>query len=245
VIWEPTRPPAALADDEIHLWRFALGAGEPELRAMSALLHADERARAARFRFERDRRRFVVARARLRQILGAYLGRPPDALTFDYGPRGKPSLPGIDFNLAHSHELALLAVMRGGGLGVDVEEVRLDVPVEDVARYYFSAAERSALRGLADERQKRAFFDCWTRKEAYLKAIGEGLWLPLDSFTVSVDGPAALIEVRDRPDEAARWWLESVDAGDGYAAADALRLGDGQSPPRLRAFTPTGVELAR
>jgi 4'-phosphopantetheinyl transferase len=137
-------------------------------------LSPDERARAARFRFERDRRRFVAGRGALREILGEALGRPPSSIAFAYGPQGKPRLAAdeIQFNVSHSEGLGLIAVAGDRRVGVDIERVRAKGSGMDVAKRFFSRAEVATLRALPRGLRTEAFFACWTRKEAYIKARG-------------------------------------------------------------------------
>jgi 4'-phosphopantetheinyl transferase len=212
---------------EVHVWRATLDQPAHVLNRLRLMLDEDERSRAARFHFEKDRAHFVVARAALRSILGGYLRVPPGRVRFDYSPYGKPALAAefaathLHFNVSHSHALALFAVARRCALGVDVEYVRADVAEREIAERFFSASEVSALCALPAAQQPRAFFDCWTRKEAYIKARGEGLSFPLAAFDVSLrpDEPAALRCVRGDEREAARWSLRALDAAPGYAAA--------------------------
>jgi 4'-phosphopantetheinyl transferase len=184
--------------------------------------------RAGRFHFARDRDHYTVARAVLRDILGRYLGLAPASLRFKYNPFGKPSLDdgarGVRFNLSHSGGIALYAVALGREVGVDVEQLKDEMDCGGVAERFFSPSEVAALRTLPPEAQKRAFFDCWTRKEAYVKARGDGLSLPLDSFDVSVapGEPAALLRTRDDACEASRWTLRELSTEPGYAAALAV-----------------------
>ncbi len=214
----------------VHAWRVALDPEPACVAEAERMLSADEQARASRFFFERDRTRFAVARAALRGILGRYLGVPPTRVEFSYGRRGKPALaarpgtPALRFNLAHSDGRALCAVAVGRDVGVDLERLRPDFATDAVAAHFFSGAEVTTLRTLAAERRTRAFFDCWTRKEAYIKARGEGLWLPLDRFEVSLapGEPPALLATHDEPAEVARWSLRAIDVGRGYAAALAV-----------------------
>jgi 4'-phosphopantetheinyl transferase len=221
--WAEPQGAPALAENEVHVWRVGLDGAAP-----AGVLSDDERQRAARFRFERDRRRFAAARASLREILGGYLGEPPERLRFGQGAHGKPVLAwpaasGVCFNVSHSDALALCAVSRGREVGVDVEALRPLPDADALAERFFSAAELAELRRLPDARRLQAFFCCWTRKEAYLKAIGCGLLQPLDAFDVSV-APEDLdcrLSVPAQPAEAARWLLLSLDAGPGYAAAVA------------------------
>lgn len=223
----PPRPPR-LANGEVHVWLASLTQPAAQVAELRELLDADERGRADRFHFEKDRGRFVVARALLRRLLGLYLNARPAELSFAYGAFGKPELrgeagapPALRFNLAHSHELALYAFARGREVGVDLEHVRPDLAGEEIAERFFSAREVAALRSLAPEARAEGFFNCWTRKEAYIKALGEGLSHPLDSFTVSLrpGEPAALLEVEGDEAEAARWSLRELRPAPGYVAA--------------------------
>jgi len=187
--------------DEIHVWRAALDREEEVLRQLEATLSLEEKARADRFHFVNDRNRFVVARGLLRELLGRYLHQSPAGLEFSYGPHGKPFLSGgnassgLCFNLSHSSGLVVYAIAREQNLGIDVEHVRPDSAGEDIAKRYFSAREVNDLQSLPPDARVEGFFHCWTRKEAYLKARGMGLQLPLDSFSVSLlpDRPAQFL----------------------------------------------------
>lgn len=224
--WPEPPDVLSLSNAEVHVWRVSLDQPAGVVELLLSTLVEDERVRAARFHFEKDRVRFVVARAALRAILARYLSAPPGQLQFHYNPYGKPSLAadagsGLDFNVSHSHSLALLAFARGSALGVDVERLRADAAERQIAERFFSAHEVSALCGLPSAQQPRAFFDCWTRKEAYVKARGEGLSFPLAEFDVSLrpDEPAALLRVRGDAQEAGRWTLRALDVAPDYAAA--------------------------
>ena len=183
-----------------------------------------------RFRFERDRRRYLVGRGLLRMLLGRYLGMTPHQVRFEYTVAGKPHLAPsqgerlLRFNLTHSGELLLIAVTDGRALGIDVEEVRNDIDVGEIAAHFFSPNEQRDLATLSGPRRIDAFFECWTRKEAYVKARGEGLSLPLDQFDVSLlpGESVRLIETRPDPAEARRWQLEALSVADGYKAALAV-----------------------
>jgi 4'-phosphopantetheinyl transferase len=228
--WELAPPRPALPGDEVHVWRALLDAPAERVRRLLELLASDERERAARFHFERDRRRFTVARGVLRGILGGYLNTAPAALRFVYGAQGKPALApeqdagGLRFNVSHSEGVALFAFARGRELGVDVERVSPRVSCEEIAGHFFSPGEVARLRALPAELREAAFFDCWTRKEAYIKARGEGLSLPLDGFDVSLGPgePAALVANRLDPAEVARWSLLALAPWPGFAAAVAV-----------------------
>ncbi len=221
-------PVPALAGSAVHVWEFPLATSESAFANLVTLLSPDERARASRFHFEKDARRFTVARASLRAILAGYALSPARDLQFPYSQQGKPGLADnardIRFNLSHSGELALLAVAPGREVGVDVEAIRKDVETDKLAERFFSARERESLRGLAPEKRIPAFFRCWTCKEAFLKAQGVGLSGGLGSFDVEVDPeqPARLVSTRPNPDEAQRWCLHDIDTPPEYAAAVAV-----------------------
>ena len=227
----PATPPP-LGVHEAHLWRLDLDAQE----TARDVLNDEELARAARFHFERDRHRFIAGRAALRRILAAYLGRAPADLVFTVGPHGKPALEnlGLEFNLSHSGGCGLLAVTRGRRVGVDVERVRADFAGEDIARRFFAPAEVEALAASAPDQYATGFFRCWTRKEAYVKARGDGLSLALERFEVPLDQGAtrALASCLDDPSECARWSLREVVPAPGYLGALVVE-GDGWT---LRAY---------
>jgi 4'-phosphopantetheinyl transferase len=216
-----------LALDEVHLWRIELAKEGDGIQRCRRVLCADEVARADRFYFERDRRRFTVARAAMREILSRYTGVPAMDLAFCYRAKGKPELSGgpeqsgIKFNLSHSSELALLAVTRGLTVGVDIESIKADFASDGIAERFFSASEVQTLLSLPASERTEAFFSCWTRKEAYIKALGEGLSVPLDSFAVAFapGTVAALLHVRVDPAEVERWSMYNIEVGEGYKAA--------------------------
>lgn len=189
-------------------------------------LSADESQRAARFHFQADKERFIAAHGCLRDILARYLHWKPDQLSFSTNSYGKPALPGhkLEFNLSHSGDFALVAVARGHRVGADIERIREGMSTVDIAQRYFSKQEVSELMSLPPVQREVAFFNCWTRKEAYIKANGLGLYLPLDSFDVSlVPGePAILRATRPDPQEVARWTLKHLEVRPDYSAALAV-----------------------
>jgi 4'-phosphopantetheinyl transferase len=196
---------------------------------MLGLLSCDERQRAERFRFAGDQARYIVGRALLRKLLARYLDAAPEQLEFQYGPFQKPMLSArLWFNLSHSGSVALYGFSSAGELGIDVELERVDFARERIAERFFSASEVQVLRALPAEMRSRAFLCCWTRKEAFIKARGDGLSLALDSFDVSFapGAPAALLRTDWCSGEAAQWCLEDLsDARAGYIAAVAMRGG--------------------
>jgi 4'-phosphopantetheinyl transferase len=201
---------------------------ERERDLLEASLSVEERARASRFRHSVDRSRFVAAHGALRAILGRCLGVEPSCLRFSYGRFGKPALSGppgassVEFNLSHSGDLALVAASFGRRLGIDLERIDASRSGQEIAERFFSPREIAALRSFPRERQTDAFFACWTRKEAYLKARGDGLSFPLDRFSVSIspEEPASLLDCRD--DETQRWVLQDITPEAGWAAALAV-----------------------
>ena len=246
--WSAPPGDLTLPKDEVHVWRVSVDMAASQMMAMAETLSVDEQSRAARFYFERDRRSFVVSRGILRTLLGRYLDRSPSQLRFCYGPQGKPALTpdsGADalrFNLSHSHGMALLALAGDGEVGVDLEWIRPGFASEEIAERFFSPREVFMLRQVPLEMRVEAFFNCWTRKEAYIKATGKGLSMPLDQFVVSlVPGePAVLLETSPDDPEASRWRLRSLAPGSGYVGAlvvagdyPAVKCWDWCEDPRL------------
>jgi 4'-phosphopantetheinyl transferase len=231
-------PPAGmtLSRHDVHVWRTSLEPSAEQVQRLRQTLAPDEVRRADRFHFDTDRKRYTVARGVLRLILSRYLSIAPNLLEFSYSSYGKPALatmPGKDwlrFNLSHSHELALYAFTRGREVGIDIEHMRANVADEAIAERYFSPREVLVFRGLPASHRRQAFFNCWTRKEAYIKARGEGLSFPLDRFDVSLapGEPATLLATLGDPHEASRWTLQALHPGLGYAAAVVVEGHDWQ-----------------
>jgi 4'-phosphopantetheinyl transferase len=223
--------PLTLPEDGVDLWRVDLEAIAADEPRWQQVLSSDELTRAARYHFARDRQRFVAARAWLRTILAGYIGTDPNSLTFSYSQKEKPSLgpafdgSGVGFNVSHSGGIALLAFTRRREIGVDVEQIRRDSDLEAIARRFFSTHEQSQLAALRADERTDAFFRCWTRKEAYIKATGDGLSLPLSQFDVSLAAGEnnALLATRPDGSEAGGWLLREVPAGPGYIAAVCVR----------------------
>jgi 4'-phosphopantetheinyl transferase len=220
--WAPTPPELNLAEGEIHVWRAYLDCGEPLLAELRSTLASDEETRANRYLQVSDRNHFVVTRGILRELLGRYVGCTGREIQFKYSPHGKPSLRSkfldlpICFNVSHSHGLALFAFSLGRDLGVDVELVRSDFGGSDIAERYFAPQEVQELLALPTALQAEGFFLCWTRKEAYLKARGEGLHIPLESFSVSLTpGLPERLYCAD----IARWSLRSLRPDQRYVGA--------------------------
>ncbi len=220
-----------LQSDEVHVWRVSLEVDAAEVKSLAPVLSDDERARAARFSFHKDRENFTVARGILRVLLGRYLDLEPARLEFSYGPHGRPTLRDNNvvnefcFNVSHSRGLALYAFTRQRQIGIDVEWIRSEMASEQIAERFFAPQEVATLRSLASEVQLEAFFNCWTRKEAFIKASGEGLSLPLNRFAVSLTPgkPAEILNIEGEAETAALWSLTEIRPGTGYVAALAVK----------------------
>lgn len=217
---------------DVYVWCVSLEVDKASLKSFQQFLSEEERNKIKRLRFEKARNNFIAARYYLRHIVAPYLNAKPEDLEFKYGPYGKPLLAGkfestdTCFNMSHSHGLALYAITSGRAVGVDIEKVRLDLDCIKIAERYFSPQEVNALRRLPKDQQRQGFFNCWTRKEAYLKAKGEGFSSPADRFQVSLapGEPAALLDHSSGPAEVAKWSIEDLDVGDGYTAALAVEV---------------------
>jgi 4'-phosphopantetheinyl transferase len=224
--WSPPPDRLVCTADAVHVWRARLDWPRATLARLESVLAADERERMARFHFEPDRRRFLIGRGALRLLLGDYLGTTPEALRFAYSPYGKPGLIAdqLQFNVSHSGDLVLIAAAHGRAVGIDVERISPQTRLQEVAARFFSSHEQQSLAALASALQREAFFACWTRKEAYIKALGNGLSMPLDRFDVAIlpGEPAALIATRPDPAEAQRWTVTDLAVGDGYKGALAV-----------------------
>jgi 4'-phosphopantetheinyl transferase len=226
-IVESSRDAVKLQPGEVHVWFARLDRTPARLTRMRTILNAEETARADRFYMDVHRNRFIAARALLRDLLAGYLAQPPEAISFAYNEWGKPALaPGfvasdLRFNLSHSQELAMYAFVLERDVGVDLEMIRADVASEKIAENFFSRREVETLRALPREHQAEAFFNCWTRKEAYVKARGQGLSIELDSFDVSlIPGEEAKIL---RGDDCRNWSIASFKPEQGWVAAMATQ----------------------
>jgi len=225
--WQPGPQTPALAAGEAHVWRLRLVQPAGELARLAATLSDDERARAARFYFERDRSAFTVVRGALRTLIAGYLGAAPGTLVFGYRDKGKPYLaaPGGDlqFNVSHSGDFALLAFTRGCEIGVDVERRRPMQELHSLARMSFSPDEFAALCRLPVAAQTDAFFACWSRKEAFIKVTGEGIsQLAEFDVTLAPGEPMRLLRVNGVAPDALPWSMHELPAIADHAAALAI-----------------------
>ena len=220
-----------LPESEVHVWFVRLHEMSRHFESVLEILAPDEVARAARFRFERNRNEYILTRGFLRHILGCYTGFAPHLLQFGYNSYGKPTLAAhwrgdrLEFSVSHSRGVAVYAVTRDRQVGVDLEYMHQDVEFDQIAEHYFSPREISLFRRLPSDKRREAFFSCWTRKEAYIKARGEGMFLDLRSFDVAFapDQAAPVFSGTDDPSETQRWSLADLPAPVGYTAAVAVK----------------------
>jgi 4'-phosphopantetheinyl transferase len=227
--WLETAGLLQLGDQTVHVWSASLVVGPSSIQALQRTLTADETARADRFVFEKDRDHFIVARGLLRTILSRYVDMDPSDLRFHYGAHGKPALANVfrravRFNLSHSNGLAIYAITRNREIGVDLECMRADFPGFEIAERFFSAQEVATLRSLPQAKRQEAFFSYWTLKEAYLKATGKGLALPLDQFDVSacLHGSHSLRKASGG-EKIPGWTLQGLVPAAGYMSALAVQ----------------------
>jgi len=232
-------PPAVctITQPDLHVWRIQLNQHERVIQLLGNSLSPDEHARADRFYFAQDRLKFIVARGALRYILSRYIGAHPAQITFVYGTYGKPALLNnpLHFNLAHSGDWALCAVALKLA-GIDVEDMRRPVDdMDDVAQRFFARHEWEHYHALPAQEKSAAFFRCWTRKEAFIKAIGEGLSHPLHRFEVSFlkDAPASLIRIDGKEQAARAWSLLNMPPDEHHAGAVAIHT----SSPQVTRWT--------
>lgn len=218
-----------LPDPAIEVWLARLDLNAGQVGRCASVLSRDEQLRAERYHFERDRRRFIVTRGVLRHLLGSHLDLTPAAIAFGYAKNGKPFVAGgatrIHFNVSHAHERALYAICRTCALGVDIEYLNREVDYCALAARFFTRRECAGLQRVLEAGRKRAFFACWTRKEAVIKATGDGLALPLDQFEVTVAPDAApqILDFTAATQRLSDWALHAADVGGDYVATVAAR----------------------
>lgn len=229
-VWEVPPSVLQLPSQEVHIWCASLEQSAFCLQQLAATLSPDEQERAARFHFEQHRRNFMISRGVLRAILGRYVEVAADRLQFSYGSWGKPALVeeinpgGVYFNLAHSQTLAVYAIAPTPTIGIDIEFIRPMPNSEKLVERWFSTTEKAAFAVLSPDQRQDAFFRCWTRKEAYLKAIGTGLMYSLDYFDVSLapEEPARILSIHGDNQLAAHWMLQDLHLESGYTGAFAV-----------------------
>lgn len=213
-----------LTEQMVHVWSLRTEASNAVVAKFELFLTPDERKRAEAFRFENLRQSFVLTRGALRVLLGRYLHVPPAEIRLAYGSKGKPRLAESEspaFNVSHSGGLAVFSFAERGEIGIDVEEIHALTDMQDVAERFFCPAETAELISLPVNQRERAFFHCWTRKEAYIKALGEGLSVPLNDFQVTLrpGEPASILYIGGDANAAATWRLYDLELSPGYAGA--------------------------
>src|SRR5215471_6467054 len=224
--WMPTRQPDFLRNGQVDLWKIHFKGFHPVAAELAQDLSPDELERGRRFAFDKDRLDFLVGRSILRSLLSGYLGIAPRDVRIETGHRGKPGLSqcaqnkGIKFNLSHSYGLAVVAFRTGGEIGVDVEKLRQEITILDIAERYFASKETAWLRAQPADRQLVEFCSLWTRKEALSKALGEGLHLPLDQITLeALTDQAMVVSATNDDSGGSRWRLSTFVPAKGYVGS--------------------------
>ena len=225
--WHIPSADMILSNSDVHLWRAKLDQSHECVKQLTQILSDEEQRKVERFHFDKDKKHFIVTRGVLRTILSHYLGVEPNCLQFGYSSHGKPYLAEkskgeeICFNLSHSHSLSLYAFARRRQIGIDIEYIRPITETDRIVARFFSSHEHAIWQKLPKDQKQVAFFNCWTRKEAYIKARGEGLSLPLDQFDVSFapGEPPALLATSGASNESSRWLLQALQPSLGYVAA--------------------------
>jgi 4'-phosphopantetheinyl transferase len=221
----------ALLKGDVHIWQADLDLPSSRIEKLKAILTDDEKTRAERFCFERDRDRFIAARGVLREILACYLSIPACHVRFCYGPHGKPRLGdtfrnrGITFNLSHSDKVAVYGFAQGSEIGVDIESIRSFPEMDDIVTEFFSAGEKEVLRQLSKSEKVEAFFRYWTRKEALVKAVGYGMSYPSNVLDVSAaaDNSIEPVGIPVALGNPAEWTIQDLTWVNGFAGAFAVR----------------------
>jgi 4'-phosphopantetheinyl transferase len=230
--WQRPFDFAPIGEADVDIWHARWDSQSKDIKYLAGLLSADEKKRSEYFRFDRDKLRHIFSRGVLRLILSKYLEVAPAQIEIIIGPRGKPALfqqgkkHPIHFNLSHSSETVLYAVTRVGVIGVDVEKIRHIPDIENIVGRYFSPGERNAFRELSTMQKQQAFFACWSRKEAFIKALGDGSMPSLDQFDVSIlpDQPASLLHTYWDPLEVNNWLLSDIRLNTSHAATLAVNI---------------------
>lgn len=214
-----------LQDNEVHLWILRLDNFYAYAEEFLSILSPDENIRSQRYHFYKDNRNFLVSRGILRKLLASYLKTTPEEIRFNYNPYGKPYINqdlnghNLMFNISHSGLVVLLGFTLDRQIGLDVEYHSEQLNDFHFCKSFFSSREYHDLFSLPEDSRRKAFYNCWTRKEAFIKAIGEGLSFPLNEFDVSITSPAELLEMRQNPEEKCRWSMLDIGIDESYSAA--------------------------
>ena len=230
IFWKTPPQQLILSPNHVHIWKASLSPSESQLARLQNLLATDEQIRAKRFKFLKHRRAFITARGVLRLILSQYLQIAPQSLHFGQGPHGKPflispTIPQLSFNVSHSHNIALYAVTLESHIGIDIEYHRKKLGVQSLIQRICSTEEKAILMALSPPEQKKGFFACWTRKEAYVKATGKGITIPLASLTVSLPPVkfVGLQQTESDEEDISHWAMSELPVGPSYTAAFAIK----------------------
>ena len=231
--WQLSASTPALTASEVHIWQVGLDMPDARWQALMSLLSDDELAKAERFHFAKHRRRHTVSHAALRILLGQYIACPPRSCDFSYNAHGKPRLAGEDhrikFNLSHTKEIMLVALVLDSEVGIDIESVTRNVDYMGVGQRWFSALESHTLQSLPEHERGDAFFRAWCRKEAYIKARGEGMSHPLQRFSVALDKQQPrLVEHLDDSRETRRWTFIDINVAENYRATAVVETASWQ-----------------
>jgi 4'-phosphopantetheinyl transferase len=226
--WQTATASPKLQADELHVWKITLDRDDTQWQPHMALLSADEQAKADRYRFEKHRRRYISGRTALRILLGGYLGRAPETLSFNYNDHGKPSLAQnnskLRFNVSHTEGIMLAGFVLNSEIGIDIETIQHDIDYMGIGQRWFSKLEHNTLLTLPEQERIDAFFRAWSRKEAFIKALGTGLSYPLNGFSVRMDntGPT-LIRDDDKSQGTTHWKIHDIEISSAYSAAVAIK----------------------
>lgn len=219
-----------IKNSEVHIWLLSLKDNINNLKDLNSFLSEDEIERAGKFHFEKDRNNYIIARGTLRKILSLYLKIEADKIEFSYNSYGMPYLnnkhnSSLKFNLSHSGNFAIYTFTYNKNIGIDIEYISESLSCEEIADRFFSPEEVAMLKSVPEDKKKRAFFNCWTRKEACIKAVGKGLSMPLSDFTVSLipGEPPGLIYVKDKPEAPSQWTLKELEINSDYVASVAVK----------------------
>jgi 4'-phosphopantetheinyl transferase len=231
--WANAVPDGMISSNEIHIWRFYQEETNSQIETLQAILSRDELARSEKFHFEKDRKKFILTRGMLRKLLGSYLGKDPQQVRFNYSSFGKPFLAfdsendNISFNLSHSGEIALYAITRNQKIGIDVEQIGDHTDVMAIAKKFFSPGEIGEMEKANEKNRTQLFFRYWTRKEAFVKALGKGVSLPMERLDVSLlNKISPIVKLTVENNETACLYVQDLFPGDGYAAAIATEAND-------------------
>lgn len=232
--WRPAVPGQLISSNEVHIWRLLLNEHHSNIENIKQNLSNDELVKTEKFYFEKDQNRFIMARGMLRMILAGYLGTKPHELRFEYTPFGKPLLAenndnkSIHFNISHSDNVVLYAITNNRNIGIDVERINDRIDITQVAQRFFSPGEINALERCKRENRAEIFFQYWTRKEALVKAMGNGVSFSLEQIDVSkVDGKAlSPIRLLNTGTDVSDWHIQDLFPAEGYTAAFAVKESD-------------------